>query len=208
MRNVLILFLVICAGCVPLSCSSPDDFTRQVKTAVASQMKEYPASTLCDLYKNFFQDKFGPGHLLADTIAAKNYLLREIETMQDSKGAVIAFTGWEHNFYRVNLSLLKEGKIPFKAFFDAFLESMNGVEIPKVSEWREEWAKVVEIVERMNLDLPDFEVDKQRLDDMLAGGKYAVHHSEAYVQLYAPHYRLIRKDVFEKRLKHYIPGSL
>lgn len=38
------------------------------------QMKTYPKSTLKDLYKNFFQDKFGPGHIISDTTSAGKFL--------------------------------------------------------------------------------------------------------------------------------------
>ena len=39
----------------------------QIRAAVENQLKAYPKSTLQDLYKNFFQDYFGPGHIVSDT---------------------------------------------------------------------------------------------------------------------------------------------
>ena len=52
-------------------------FERAVREAVTRQMAAYPQSTLKDLYKNFFQDRFGPGHIIADT-AAGSYLRWEL----------------------------------------------------------------------------------------------------------------------------------
>ena len=40
------------------------DFRERVVTCVRWQMDNYPESRLIDLYKNFFQDKFGPGHMI------------------------------------------------------------------------------------------------------------------------------------------------
>ena len=42
----------------------------EIRQAVAGQMHIYPKSTLRDLYKNFFQDLFGPGHIVSDTASA------------------------------------------------------------------------------------------------------------------------------------------
>ena len=46
----------------------------QIRRAVERQLRMYPKSTLQDLYKNFFQDYFGPGHIVSDTLSAGAYL--------------------------------------------------------------------------------------------------------------------------------------
>ena len=40
------------------------NFQERVEKAARWQMENYPKSRLLDLYKNFFQDKFGPGHIV------------------------------------------------------------------------------------------------------------------------------------------------
>lgn len=35
-----------------------------IRAAVERQITMYPNSTLRDIYKNFFQDRFGPGHIM------------------------------------------------------------------------------------------------------------------------------------------------
>lgn len=70
----LTLFLLFC---LCLSATEKKDFEKAVREAVSRQMQNYPKSTLKDLYKNFFQDKFGPGHIISDTTAAGNYLRRD-----------------------------------------------------------------------------------------------------------------------------------
>ena len=55
------------------------EFDRLVRKAVKRQMKNYPESTLQDMYKSFFQDRFGAGHIIADRQGAVAYMNREIE---------------------------------------------------------------------------------------------------------------------------------
>ena len=62
--SFLTLFFLFC---LCLSATEKRDFEEAVRVAVSRQMQKYPKSTLKDLYKNFFQDKFGPGHIIGDT---------------------------------------------------------------------------------------------------------------------------------------------
>ena len=205
-RIFVYMFFVIINGFI--ACSSSDIFTKQVKESVQAQMDKYPASTLCDLYKNFFQDKFGPGHLAPNAEVADNYLRSELESMDTTSNPYyVEITGWEYRFCRVNLSLLKNNIIPYDVFFATFMESMNSLELPDVAHWQKEWNNIISIIEKMNLNLPNYEQDKAKIDSLLAEGKYVIHHSEPYEQSYKPHYRLIRTDIFEKELKKYIPET-
>ena len=122
----LTLFLLFC---LCLSATEKKDFEKAVREAVSWQMQTYPKSTLKDLYKNFFQDKFGPGHIISDTTAAGNYLRRELASYTECTGEIAEPTGWEGNFLRVNLSVIKNGRVPYNIFFDAFVRSVNGVRL-------------------------------------------------------------------------------
>lgn len=42
-----------------------------VTKAIEEQMNTYPESTLKDIYKSFFQDAFGPGHLIPESEEGK-----------------------------------------------------------------------------------------------------------------------------------------
>lgn len=254
-------------------------FSKAVREAVNRQMKAYPKSTLADLYKNFFQDKFGPGHIIADTSSAGRYLRKELasyelasyelveagsspalssdktgqmlsekKTVQkaetsskmnagrgkselsgtsqksftgsdvfaDNKGphnhvygpliegAAAEPTGWEGNFYRVNLSVIKKGQIPYAVFFDAFVRSVNGIRPITVAAWHEEWNRIEKIIRSMNLHLPDYETDRQAIEDRLNSGKYVGEHSDTFIKAYDPHYRIVSRDIFEKELKPYL----
>jgi hypothetical protein len=160
----------------------------------------YPASTLKDLYKHFFQDKFGPGHIIADTASAGSYLRAELEGLTESEGPVAEPTGWAGNFYRVNLSVIKNNQLSYEAYFDAFIRSVQGIVPPTVDEWQKEWARIEAVIRSMSLPLPAYEADRKEIDSLLARGVYVGHHSRQFEAHYAPHYRIISKEIYEKEL--------
>ena len=189
----LFLILTKTAGCCP---SSVD----KIKAAVERQLSDYPKSTLQDLYKSFFQDRFGPGHIVSDTSAAGNYLRHELNNSEDFYERYYEPTGYENNYYRVNLSVIKENKISYQKYFDAFLRSVEKIDLDAISEWKEEWSRIEEVIISMNLDLENFEEDLEMIRSVLEQGKYAVHHSEIYNSEYQPHYRIIEKKIFEEEI--------
>lgn len=196
--SFLILFLLFSLS---IPAAAEKDFETAVRAAVSRQMQTYPESTLKDLYKNFFQDKFGPGHIISDTTAAGNYLRRELASYTECTGDVAEPTGWEGNFLRVNLSVIKDGQIPYPVFFDAFVRSVNGIRPVTVAEWQKEWLQIEAIIRTMEPDLPGYEADRKEIEERLKRGEYVGHHSKAFEAAYSPHYRIISRDIFEKELK-------
>jgi hypothetical protein len=198
-----LFFSVLLISFLFMSCSSKN-FEQRVKSSVKIQLEQYPLLTLQDLYKSFFQDKFGPGHLINDTSAAQRYLDSELMSFETSVNPKVEPTGWEHNFYRINLSVLKDSTIPYDAFFAAFIESTNNIATPSIEEWKKEWASIEEIISSMNLSLPSYNTDKKTIDSLLDAGKYVMHHSQAYNDAYQPHYRIVSRNVFEGDLQQYL----
>jgi hypothetical protein len=49
-------------------------------------------------------------------------------------------------------------------------------------------------------DMEGFSQDSTRIATLLQEGKYVVHHSEKFNKHYHPHYRIIRKDLFEEKI--------
>ena len=200
MRKSVLLLLSILLY-TSLQAVEKDVFNEAVHNAVARQMKAYPKSTLKDLYKNFFQDKFGPGHIISDTTSAGNYLRRELASYSEIEGEIAEPTGWEGNFYRVNLSVIKEGKIPYQTYFDAFIRSVQGIQPVAVSDWQKEWQAIELIIRSMNLSLPGYADDRKEIEERLGRGEYVGHHSKVFEETYSPHYRIISKQIFEKELQ-------
>lgn len=200
------LFLLIALLALQLPLCAQDFDRGAIRTAIQKQLSDYPESTLKDIYKNFFQDAFGPGHLMSTAENAeqgmRNYLSRETEEAKtdiDPSPAYVA-TGWHGRFYRVNLSVINSGQVPYETFFGAFLKSARQFVLPEIPEWAKEWAVILEEVRNLNLSFPDMEADAQAIQELLAKGEYASHHSRAYEEAYHPHYRLIEARTFEQEI--------
>ena len=193
---ILMTFLLFCMKsvvCCPLSVD-------KIKESVERQLNDFPKSTLQDLYKSFFQDRFGPGHLVSDTSMAGNYLRYELNNSTVFHEKYYEPTGYESNYYRVNLSVIKENKISYQDFFDAFLRSVENVNLNDIEEWKTEWSEIESVIISMDLNLENFEEDLEMIHSVLERGEYAVHHSETYNSEYHPHYRIIEKSIFEKEI--------
>lgn len=183
-----------------LSCSNNKNFGTNVRDAITYQMEKYPESTLIDLYKNFFQDRFGPGHLIENTEAAHDYLHHELAYTPAEFTEVAEPTGWQHNFYRVNLAIVKNEIISCDALLDALVRSANNVKPLSMKEWQKEWSEIEAIIKTMQLSLPNYKEDKKEIDAKLAEGIYVGHHSDAYNKAYDPHYRIISKKIYEEEI--------
>lgn len=171
-----------------------------IRGALLTQMGRYPESQLADVYKNFFQDRFGPGHLLGDTASARKYLRQELAETGSYDGPLYEPTGAEGNYVRVNLSAIVEGKITENEFFDAFVESVATKKSIRDDTWREEWNAIEEEIKAAGLTFPDEDSDRAMIAKRLESGDYAVHHSNRFNDNYRLHYRIIATPVFLKRL--------
>ncbi len=163
-------------------------------------MQLYPKSTLRDVYKNFFQDRFGPGHIIGDTAAAGNYLRRELAMSERFDGELYEPTGYEGNYYRVNLSVIKDGRVDYQTYFSAFVRSVNGIVPPSVAEWTDEWHEIVGVISQMEPRPDHYECDSIEIEKMLSEGEYVAHHSQAFNEAYSVHYRIIHKTIFEDEI--------
>lgn len=201
MRKMLLSLLLV-ALLLPAKAQVPNE--EAVRSAVERQLACFPQSTLQDIYKSFFQDRFGPGHIVADTEKAIAYLRSELDVTGDSCVLLYEPTGCCGNYYRVSLAVIerpgRSGKVPFGLFADAFLRSVREVQPADVVAWRAEWGQIERIIAAMGLALPGYDADAAAIAALLDEGHYAVHHSRLYNEHYAPHYRIIAKDIFEAEI--------
>ena len=123
----------------------------------------YPAAEEQDLQKLVFQDTYGPGHLIKDSLSCTRYIEREIESME-SIGAfpIYEYTLCDSHFVRVNLKVVKDGRISLQQLTSAVLRSVKGMPQPDPNELK--------------------------------------HHSKSFNEAYHPHYRIVRRDIFEREL--------
>lgn len=168
---------------------------KAVRKAVSVQMESFPESRLQDLYKSFFQDRFGPGHIINDRQSAKDYILSELASADTLTGPRTEPCGWEGNYVRVNLSVVADGLMTADQLTDALMASAKEVTDEDIERWKAEWSEIAAIIEKEYPDIPDLLEEKARIDELLASGQYAWHHSAAYNAAYHPHYRIIASEL-------------
>lgn len=182
-----------------ISCSSGEArFEKAVAASVTRQMDEFPCSTLKDLYKSYFQDRFGPGHIISDSTVAGAYLRSELASDIDKKCAALEAVGWEGNFYRVNLSVVKSGELSYSEYFAAFLRSASSAKPVAIEDWIEEWHRIEPIIKDLYPDLPGYSADSLQIETNLSKGIYMGHHSDSFIEAYDPHYRIVSKEECER----------
>ena len=180
-RNLLLILALACS----FSLFGQSIDTLAVRSAIERQLVTYPESTLQDIYKSFYQEHFGPGHIISDTASARRYLMRELSSQGD--------------YVRVYLSAVADSLITVEQLLDAFVRSANSWQEPTIS-WLEKWEAIVSIIQANKMEIEGFETDLSLLTEA-ARNSQAVHHSRRYNEAYHPHYRIVERSIFESELK-------
>lgn len=175
----------------------------EIKKAILAELELYPEAHLRDIYKNFFQDAYGPGHLIPDTTHAGQYLNESLK--QPVKDTVKwQAIGPMNDYYRINLQLVKDGILPRDVLLEAMVESATLARNPNIQTWKKEWQRTLELIQKMNIDLPNYKADKKKIEETLSEGNVVMHHSDHYKETYQRHYRIIHKSVFERWINAYL----
>lgn len=179
---------------------------QDVEGFVNRQMQAYPKSRLLDIYKSCFQDYMGAEHLVLDRQRVKAYLDEELNTtnLDDLMPWYYEPCGIDSSYYRVSIRAIKESLVSEDLLLNAFIRSANTEKRPSVESWSKRWHKIIGTIDQMELDLPNFQEDKQFIDSVLSVGKYAISHSPNYREAYHPHYRIVERSIFEKEIKNLI----
>ena len=169
---------------------------------MAGIVQRYPSATLQDIYKSCFQDHFGVAHLLADRASVKGYIERELATAAAFDVSYYELCGWQGRFVRVNLAVVRDGRLTADELTDAFMASAAFSSNEVTEAWIAEWHAILEVLraEGLHEQLPDFVADSARLEQMLSEGRYVMHHSASFRDAYHPHYRIIHRSIFEERI--------
>ena len=175
--------------------------------AVDYLVKQYPEGQLCDVYKSFYQDNFGPGHLLGDSIAARRYFMEELKDTAEWGGPLYELTGEGKNFVRLNMDLVRKEIIPADAYFKAFQNSIGRVVTPSDDYWISEWKQIDEILKKKNYKFPNEESDRKLINEKLVSKNFPIHHSLNFNDHYNFHYRIISLPEFEELKDKYLLGD-
>lgn len=168
---------------------------------IGEMLNRFPESQLQDIYKSCFQDVYGPGHIISDTAKCLQYILSELESTDvDSSLPAYELCGVEGNFVRVNLSVVKGGKITAEQLVDALIRSAANVKPMPIYDWRGTWDRLMVAIRKQAPPSWAIDQDAGRIRQLLDGGKYVMHHSSQFNQAYNYHYRIIRRDIFEQEI--------
>ena len=195
MRKLLLILALACS----FNLFSQTIDTVAMRSAIERQLVTYPESTLQDIYKSFYQEHFGPGHIISDTASARRYLMRELSEMGKTQSPYFEPTGSQGDYVRVYLSAVADNLITAEQLLDAFVRSANLWQEPAVS-WLEKWETIVSIIQANKMEIEGFETNLPLLTEA-ARNNQAVHHSSRYNEAYHPHYRIVERGIFEIELK-------
>lgn len=175
--------------------------------ALKYMVENYPKSQLVDIYKSFYQDSFGPGHILEDSIAARRYFFSELKDSSQWGGPVFEFTGEGKNFVRLNMDLVRKGIIPANVYFSAFLNSLGWVEKPNDEDWISEWVAIDNIIQAKDFHFLNEDTDREYIKGKLESRNFSIHHSDNFNENYNFHYRIISLPEFIKIRDEYLTSE-
>ena len=182
---------------------------QDIQGFVTKQMQTYPKSRLLDIYKSCFQNYMGAEHLVSDKERVKAYLDEELQTtnLDDLMPWYYEPCGVNGQYVRVSIRAIKENLMTEDALLDAFIRSANSEKRPTVESWRDKWQEIIGTIDQMELNLPNYQQDREFIDSILSVGKYAISHSPEYREAYRPHYRIVEKGIFENEIKPVIESK-
>ena len=173
--------------------------------SIRLQLERYPASTLQDIYKSFFQDAFGPGHLIDNPVQARQYIEEESLQSYESLCELYEKAGAGENYYRVSLSLVASGMVGAEQLADALCRSAAMTQSSSATEWQSTWQKIERITAKYKHRLQGYDQDRKKINQAIESGNFMMRHSAAYNSNYHPHYRIIHRTIFETEILPLIP---
>ena len=195
MRKLLLILALACSFSLFGQSIDP----ALMRSDIERQLATYPESTLQDIYKSFYQEHFGPGHIISDTASARRYLMKELSEMEGTQSPYFEPTGSQGDYVRVYLSAVADSLIIAEQLLDALVRSANSWQEPSVS-WSEKWHAIVSLIQANKMEIEGFEADLPLLNEA-ARNNQAVHHSLRYNEAYHPHYRIVERGIFERELR-------
>lgn len=202
MRTFILLFKIVIVSTLISASAVAQIDTSLLSNSLRMHLETYPEGRLQDIYKTFYQDRFGPGHLmLADTSMPMYYLNQEMQTKQEwlTDKPYYESTGFQGNYVRVYLSCVRPEGFTLRRLCDAFVRSAGmTVELP--ISWADEWHLILQIVEQNGWQMADYERDKAMIEELLSAGDQPITHSRNYNAHYHPHYRIVTREIFEKEI--------
>lgn len=196
MKYIILIIITLLSA---MEINAQDINKTALRQAIEQQLETYPASTLQDIYKAFYQEHFGAEHMIADTAAVRNYLNYELDHCDDLATTLYYEPiGVSGDYVRVYLNAVKDGLITPEQLLWAFLDSAKPQQHQTIN-WATKWETIVEVIDEIKPGFGD--KGERELLHQASQQNQAVHHSSAYNAAYHPHYRIVKREIFEQQLK-------
>ena len=159
---------------------------------IAAQLQRYPAMQIEDLYKLVYQATMGNEHLMTDSAAVHNYLIRELASIQASaEEPLLEEISPNGEVVRLNLRPFKARHGDHRTLFQAMMQTAHAFQ--KSPERLEQYWRDLEQMAKSGTIAFDATALQSFSREMRKKGFPAVHHSAVYAEKYAPAYRVILK---------------
>ena len=169
---------------------SDADYDAQVLNSVRVILDRYPGASLRDIYKSFYQDACGPGHMIEDSAAARAYFDDELTLMVSKRYYEIEPCGIGRNYCRISMDYVADGLVTADDFYNHFIESHASHSVAEPESWAVKWERIRTVMQSLHHDIVDYASDLAHIEKSIANARYTMRHSPQYVRLYAPHYRI------------------
>lgn len=171
----------------------------RVAGLIKTHLERYPAAGILDVYKLLHQATFGPGHLIADKKAAREWLEHELSTNRpDPAEPLIESIHPDGEIVRLHLRpYLVYGGVA-KPLLDAMVRSAAQVK-GDYGVMAARWQTFEALCEQGGPNAGRFDLREVRLLGQVRARELwpAVHHSPEYVNIYHPAYRVLTRDEAE-----------
>ena len=205
MKQSLFTILFLSAA-ISLSAQEQPDPNVQFRNKVVYLLTEYmqntPEAHLRDVYKLCFQDVYGVAHLVPDTAVAARYLASELALVDTADQAFpdYEYTLPDSHYVRLNLRVVADGRVPASLLLQFLSASAATPPYMSQPEWRHRWNTIQTLLSFITPRPGNFDEDAKEIKTLLDQGEYVTHHSRHFNDTYRPHYRIIRRDLFEQQI--------
>lgn len=178
---------------IGINCQSSKDPFQEI---IQDQLQRYPQMQTQDLYKLVYQAAMGNIHLGIDPAVLKNYLVNEMDKVDASDNEPLVEEISPEGMIRVNLRPYKVKSGTSEKLFEAMRETANTF-TPNKNKIIQYWEIIEKMAEDNSIPFNKSELESF-LKEMQASDYPAVHHSDQYLELYHPAYRVILKKYLPK----------
>ncbi len=166
----------------------------EFKDYLLNQLKLHPSAKPIDIIKQCYQSAFGAEHLLSNLDMAKEYLIKEYNSVDACDG--LLYEEISNDISRVNLRVWKYRGYDIDKLFELFVKSL--IINNNVSKDMYTYLDIAtSVIKENNLSF-SYEEWLDILTKYKESGINPVHHSNCYRETEAPAYRIVKTNLLKE----------